>query len=154
MKPLYDQKCSTSASDTIPLVAKGLKHENLISSVAKRDFLDTGDVPLDLSASYTGVTVYPCNYLASGNFLIYPNPSEGELNVEYFDEKEDSSLEENNFTEGVFQIELYDKQEKLVRTAESKSGKVNLETNNMQPGTYFLQIRTGKEVFRKQILIK
>lgn len=103
---------------------------------------------------YTGVTVYPCNYMASGNFLIYPNPSEGELNVEYFDEKEDSSLEENNFTEAAFHIELYDKQENLVRTGESKSGKVNLETSNMQPGTYFLQIRIGTEVFREQVLIK
>ncbi|MFC4872560.1 T9SS type A sorting domain-containing protein [Negadavirga shengliensis] len=51
-------------------------------------------------------------------------------------------------------IELYDKQEKLVRTAESKSGKVNLDTNNLQPGTYFLLIQSGKEVVRKQVVIK
>ena len=62
--------------------------------------------------------------------------------------------ENSHFNEVVFKIELYDKQEKLVRTAESKSGKVNLDTNNLQPGTYFLQIRSGKEVFRKQVLIK
>ena len=86
---------------------------------------------------YTGVTVYPCNYMAAGNFLIYPNPSDGELNVEYFETEE--RLEVSNFTEVVFQIELYDKQPKLVLTAESKSGKVNLDTNNLQPGTYFLQ---------------
>jgi hypothetical protein len=108
-------------------------------------------------SSYTGVTVFPnnsCNYMTAGNFIIYPNPSDGELNVEYLDEKEASFLEDSNFPEVVFQIELYDKQEKLVRTAESKSGKVNLDTNNLQPGTYFLQIRSGKEVFRKQVLIK
>lgn len=115
------------------------------------------------SPPHTGVTVFPCNYMAAGNFLIYPNPAEGELNVEYLDKKKDSlhdsfeiesGLGGDNFTEVVFQIELYDKQEKLVRTAESMSGKVILDTNNLQPGTYFLQIRTGKEVFRKQVLIK
>ncbi len=107
---------------------------------------------------FMGVTVFPgmsCNYMTAGNFKIYPNPSDGELNVEYLDEKKDP-LNDTYETEidGVFKIEIYNKNEKLVKTADSKNGKVNLETKDLQPGTYFLQIHFGKEVLRKQILIK
>lgn len=105
------------------------------------------------SSSYTGVTVFPCNYMGAGDFLIYPNPSDsGELNVEFIETKNMS--EGGQLTEVIFNVELYDSQEKLVRTAESRSGKVNLDTNNLQPGTYFLHIHNGKEVLTKQIIVK
>lgn len=112
---------------------------------------------------YTGLTVFPCSYLTSGNFLVYPNPAEGELNISYFEENEASQSHtlnnEGKFGNGQpaevnFQIELYNNQEELVRSAASKSGKINLNTTSLQPGTYFLQIRSGKEVFRKQVMIK
>lgn len=112
---------------------------------------------------YPGLKVFPCSYMVTGNFSIYPNPAEGELNIAYYDEDETSQshiLEtegnsgNSHSTEVVFQIELYNKHEELVQSGESKSGKIKLNTNNLQPGTYFLQIRSGKEVFRKQVLIK
>jgi len=112
---------------------------------------------------YTGLTVFPCTYLASGNFLIYPNPAEAELNIAYFEENEasqsptldiESKYGNGQSSEVSFQIELYNKQEELVRSAESKSGKINLNTTSLQPGTYFLQIRFKKEVIRKQVMIK
>jgi len=62
--------------------------------------------------------------------------------------------EGGQLTEVIFNVELYDNQEKLVRRAESRSGKVNLNTNNLQPGTYFLHIHNGKEVLSKQIIVK
>ncbi|WP_209332826.1 T9SS type A sorting domain-containing protein [Lunatimonas salinarum] len=112
---------------------------------------------------YTGLTVFPCNYMGSGDFLIYPNPAEGELNIEYYDMNEtahfhtlnaEDESRNNDSTEVYFQIELYNKQEELVQSGVSKSGKIKLNTNNFQPGIYFLRIHSGKEVYRKRVLIK
>jgi hypothetical protein len=113
---------------------------------------------------YSGITTYPCNYTMYGNFMIYPNPAVGELNVEYIlseDLKADQNVDSKSETthsssaqEDDFKIELYDKYQKLVKTGNSKLGKVTLETQDLQPGTYFLHIYFGKEVFTNQIIIK
>jgi hypothetical protein len=98
-----------------------------------------------------------------GNFMIYPNPPVGELNVEYIlsedlktDENGDTKSETtiSNPQEDEFKIELYDKYQKLVKTGNSKLGKVTLETHDLHPGNYFLHIYFGKEVFTDQIIIK
>lgn len=76
----------------------------------------------------TGITVFPCSYMmSSGDFKIYPNPSFGELFVEY-------DVEENQFGEpfdgesqtqvskpvnSIFKVDIFDRTEKLVRTGES-----------------------------------
>jgi hypothetical protein len=112
---------------------------------------------------YSGITTYPCNYTMYGNFMIYPNPPVGELNVEYIlsedlktDENGDTKSETtiSNPQEDEFKIELYDKYQKLVKTGNSKLGKVTLETHDLHPGNYFLHIYFGKEVFTDQIIIK
>lgn len=111
----------------------------------------------------TGITVMPCNYMmSSGDFKIYPNPSIGELFVEY-------DTEENQFVEPIenksktqsikpvniiFKVDVFDRTEKLVVTGESINNKVRLDTEGLQSGTYCLHIYSGKEVFREQILIK
>ena len=109
----------------------------------------------------TGITVFPCSYImSSGDYKIYPNPSFGELYVEY-------DVEEKNFSEPFdeesqtqemkpvkFKVDIFDRTEKLVGSGESKDNKVYLDTKGLLPGTYFLQIYSGKDVWRKQILIK
>lgn len=115
---------------------------------------------------FTGVTVFPsmsCSYMTLENFKIYPNPSDGEINVTYSDQVKDSLnvnsvsedfLEEINSIEYVFKIELYNQNEKLVNAADSQLGKVYLDARDLVPGTYFLHIYYGKEVLRKQIQLK
>lgn len=112
---------------------------------------------------FTGLTVFPCGYMmSSGDFQIYPNPASGEINVEYIVEenfqKNSSSIEfGNNYSnqnDQSFKIEIFDRSEKMVKSAISKEGKVHLETNGLIPGTYFLHIYFGKEVRREQILIQ
>jgi hypothetical protein len=112
---------------------------------------------------YSGLTTYPCNYPEYGNFMIYPNPPEGELNVVYIlseDSKSDQNVDTSKKTtisspkENDFKIELYDKDQKLVKAGNSKLGKVTLETHDLHSGTYFLHIYFGKEVFTKQIMVK
>jgi hypothetical protein len=98
-----------------------------------------------------------------GNFMVYPNPSIGEFSVEYI-LPEDSKLSQsvNNKTdvsikslsEDGFRVELYDKDQKMIKTGNSKLGKVTIETNGLQPGSYFLYIYFGKEVSTQQIIVK
>lgn len=54
----------------------------------------------------------------------------------------------------IFKVDIFDRAEKLVGTGESVNNKVHLDTKGLQPGTYYLHIFSGKEVFREQILIQ
>ncbi|GMQ23588.1 hypothetical protein Aoki45_02700 [Algoriphagus sp. oki45] len=112
---------------------------------------------------YSGITTYPCNYSGYGNFIVYPNPVEGEFNVEYIlsenfgvghDSESRTETNINNPQEKEFKIELYDKDQTLVKTGNSKFGKVTVETFGLNPGTYFLHIHFGKEVYTDQIIVK
>jgi len=113
-------------------------------------------------SGYSGITTYPCNNMY-GNFMVYSNPSIGEFSVEYI-LPEDSKLSQsvNNKTdvsikslsEDGFRVELYDKDQKMIKTGNSKLGKVTIETNGLQPGSYFLYIYFGKEVSTQQIIVK
>lgn len=111
----------------------------------------------------TGITVMPCSYMmSSGDFKIYPNPSYGELFVEYvveenqigeLSEKESKTLTIKP-TSIIFKVDIFDRTEKLVGTAESKDNKVYLDTKGLQPGTYYLHIYSDSQVIKEQILIR
>jgi hypothetical protein len=113
-------------------------------------------------SGYSGITTYPCNNMY-GNFMVYPNPVEGELNVEYIS-PEDVNASQNgekktetsikSLSQDGFRVELYDKDQKMVKIDNSKLGKVTIETNGLQPGSYFLYIYFGKEVSTQQIIVK
>jgi hypothetical protein len=97
--------------------------------------------------------------MTSGDFNIYPNPSYGELNVEYLAHGNETFA--TNKTDEAkrplslsFRVEVYNGSEKMVLCSESIENKIQLDTKNLQPGTYFLHIISGKDVLRKQILIK
>lgn len=109
----------------------------------------------------TGITVFPCSFMmSSGDFKIYPNPSFGELYVEYdvegnnLSEPFDEESQTQEIKQVIFKVDIFNRAEKLVGTGESKNNKVHLDTKGLLPGTYFLHIYSGKEVWRKQILIK
>lgn len=115
------------------------------------------------ATGYSGVTTYPCNFSGYGNFIIYPNPVEDELNVEYIlsedtqakqdiDTKTETTIRSSQIDD--FKIELFDKDQKLVKTGKSNLGKVTVEALSLKPGTYFLHIYFGKEVFTDQIIVK
>ncbi|WP_439490001.1 T9SS type A sorting domain-containing protein [Algoriphagus sp.] len=53
-----------------------------------------------------------------------------------------------------FRVEVFDHAEQMVKSGESKEGKVLLDTRGLRPGSYFLHIYYGKEVIREQILIQ
>ncbi|GMQ27835.1 T9SS type A sorting domain-containing protein [Algoriphagus confluentis] len=112
---------------------------------------------------FTGITVMPCGYMySSGDFNIYPNPSHGELFVEYggieiksvVPQEEQAKPQINKPRMLVFKVDVFDRSEKLVISGESKDNKVHLDTRDLQPGNYFLHIYAGDHVFREQIIIE
>jgi hypothetical protein len=111
---------------------------------------------------FTGITVFPCSYmLSSGDFKIYPNPSSGDLFVEYDSENNQlgksfgsEAQAQNKPTIAVFKVDIFDRTEKLVGTGKSMENKVYLDTKGLQPGTYFLHIYSGDQVLREQIIIE
>lgn len=111
----------------------------------------------------TGITVFPCSYMmSSGDFKIYPNPSSGDLFVEYDTENNqlgksfDGEAQTQNSKPSIviFKVEIFDRTEKLVITGKSVENKVYLDTKGLQTGTYFLHIYSGDQVFREQIIIE
>lgn len=113
---------------------------------------------------FSGITTFPglnCSFITADNFKIYPNPSEGQLNVEYqlsADSKTNNDVgvgsEKSTNVPIEFSVELFDKDQNIVKTSQSVLGKVELITESLQPGTYFLHIHFGKEVIIKQIIVK
>jgi hypothetical protein len=91
--------------------------------------------------------------MSLGDFKIYPNPSFGELYVEY-DVDGESQTQNSKPSIIIFKVDIFDRTEKLVGTGESVENKVYLDTKGLQPGTYYLHIYSGKEVYREQILIQ
>ncbi len=100
--------------------------------------------------------------MSSGDFKIYPNPSSGDLFVEY-DAKNnqlgkliDSESQTQNSKPSIviFNVEIFDRTEKLVGTGKSVENKVHLDTKGLQPGTYYLHIYSGDQVLREQIIIE
>lgn len=116
------------------------------------------------SSSFVGPTVFPCNYMMSGgNFSIYPNPSiGGVLNVEFVpnDNLEGAQLKSTHTEfimkseEKEFRVMIFNESEQLVKSGETKDGKLRLDTSGLNAGTYYLHIFHGKEIIREQIVIQ
>lgn len=112
---------------------------------------------------HTGITVQPCYYMfSSGDFKIYPNPSSGDLFVEYDTENNqlgkalDGEVQTQNSKPAIaiFKVDIFDRTEKLVVTGKSVENKVYLDMKGFQSGTYFLHIYSGDQMFREQIIIE
>ena len=82
------------------------------------------------------------------NELIFPNPSDKEINIELSD-----------LTESINKIQILDINGKIIKelndsSFNQESGKINIRTNNLSSGTYFINLMTGKKVITKKIIIK
>ena len=100
--------------------------------------------------------------MSSGNFNVYPNPAQGELNIEYLGEEGnltnntefDDREKEKSIEYKIFRVEVLDHAEKVVGSGESKGGKVHLNISGLRPGSYYLHIFYDKEIIREQILVQ
>ncbi|KHJ36918.1 karilysin [Pedobacter glucosidilyticus] len=99
-------------------------------------------------------------YTSCGNFarlITYPNPSNETLIISY---KGDESFAKTNSLKNTASEEkhlfLFDDKGKEVKKDMMKAGETKLEWDikNLPSGRYFLHINEGKEVIKKQIIIK
>ncbi|KHJ36618.1 protease 1 [Pedobacter glucosidilyticus] len=136
----------------------------------------TGSVNLpNLSPGFYSLQVWlsggPCNtssewteewieYTSCGNFtrlITFPNPSNETLIISY---KGDESFAKTNSLKNTASEEkhllLFDDKGKEVKKDMMKAGDTKLEWDikNLPSGRYFLHINEGKEVIKKQIIIK
>ncbi|MGB4776353.1 MAG: T9SS type A sorting domain-containing protein [Daejeonella sp.] len=94
--------------------------------------------------------------LCSGgyNFNIYPNPANSELTVSFSIPSTGADKEKKVMRD--FEIKLLDEQGRIVREAKNpaNSRDIRVDTREIANGTYFLHIINGKEVIKKQVIIK
>lgn len=97
-----------------------------------------------------------------GTFSIFPNPASTELSVEFIPDATASSTLLTQSTETIsttvglieFSVKLVNSSSQTVVTGNSQSGKISIDTHNLQPGIYYLHINKNGEITTEQILIK
>jgi len=123
------------------------------------------------TSARTGVTIYSnCN--TGSRIASYPNPADQEMTVDY--QTADSSNQAGTTdqtstaeqtstanpgtqskTLNSFSVELYNDKGKVLKSGKSANGKgVVLNTADIQNGNYFLHVKDGKEVTKKQVIIQ
>ena len=76
------------------------------------------------------------------NAIVYPNPFNQELNIEFFGLAKDKR-----------QIMLFDLQGRLVYSSESLSDKVTIKREQLQSGLYLLKINSEKGILNKYVIL-
>jgi hypothetical protein len=95
-------------------------------------------------------SVGSCNYngeiidaVPNEDFMVYPNPTSDVLNIS------------QKSIKTAYKINIYDETGILkMETASQKGEDLNIHTSNLSDGTYFIHIQQGKNLIRKQIIIK
>lgn len=113
----------------------------------------------------SGVTIYsPCG--TGSRIASYPNPADQEMTVDYqtadssnqavtTDQTSTANSSTNSKTLNSFSVELYNDKGKVLKSGKSANGKgVVLNTADIQNGNYFLHVKDGKEVIKKQVIIQ
>lgn len=116
--------------------------------------------PCGNTSAPNGVTIYcPCG---SGGSRVssYPNPADKEMTVDYqtvesTDQATTSDAATQSKTTNSFSVELYNDKGKVLKSGKSANGKgVVLNKADIQNGNYFLHVKDGKEVTKKQVIIQ
>lgn len=81
---------------------------------------------------------------------IYPNPADRELTVDYTPGTTDQSGAPTAFS-----VQLRNERGDVLKTGESKTGRLTLDTHDLAPGTYYLHLIDGQgALLRKAVLVK
>lgn len=101
--------------------------------------------------SYVYATMPECESF----FTAYPNPSNNELKVGYKTADNINVNDAKLMAKDAFTIKIYNEKSQIMLVGESKDGKeLVLNTNKLLNGIYYLHIYRGKEVIKKQIIIR
>lgn len=83
---------------------------------------------------------------------VAPNPADSYISVRLRDKL--SKSDELVKSHEVFEVKLFNERGKLLRNASSKGGNVKLDTQQLPEGTFFLHIKRGEELIKRQIKIR
>ncbi|MEX8549114.1 MAG: T9SS type A sorting domain-containing protein [Mucilaginibacter sp.] len=110
------------------------------------------------TSTRSGVTIYsPCG--TGSSIASYPNPADQEMTVSYQttsspNQAATSDADTQSKPINSFSVELYNDKGKVLKSGKSSNGKgVVLNTADIQNGNYFLHVKDGKEVIKKQVVI-
>jgi hypothetical protein len=99
-----------------------------------------------------------CDYGGVNPYNVYPNPADDQFTVTMKDDENSTAGSEGNEIQGEQPIQyayyLYDMHYQLVREIKTKQKKVQIKTNNLEEGFYFLKIVRGKKVWNKKIEVR
>jgi hypothetical protein len=99
-----------------------------------------------------------CDYGGVNPYNIYPNPADDQFTVTMKDDETSTAGSEGNEIQGEQPIQyayyLYDMHYQLVREIKTCQKKVQIKTNNLEEGFYFLKIVRGKKVWNKKIEVR
>ncbi len=108
-----------------------------------------------------GATVIVCG---GYYMMISPNPADSYIELTFFEEDEIASSKnkvkikkskENKDGEiEEYLVQILDKNGTIRKSVKSKTMKVNIPTKDLEPGTYFLHLRLGRETYKQQLIIK
>lgn len=107
-------------------------------------YVDPFDPPIEYS--YGNCSSYRYSY--------YPNPAQNELTVSYIPEKGSAPGKQDGPGEKTFEVSLFDGKAKAWFSNIKARGEVKISTVELPDGTYFLHIRDGKEMIKRQVVIK
>jgi len=87
--------------------------------------------------------VFPSIEFSEGhNFVVYPNPTNGVLNIEL-----------NESFRGNATITVSDLLGRIVRMGSTKDSKYSVELNGVESGVYLIKIENGEQVYSKRFVL-
>jgi hypothetical protein len=99
---------------------------------------------------YTSVTGY-CGYSSP---LVYPNPAENELNISFADTTStDAPAMRNQEFESPYEVKLFNENQELIYSTQTKSPVVTIPVSNLPGGFYFLNILNTEGIIQRKVLI-
>jgi hypothetical protein len=104
----------------------------------------------------SNLTFTNVNYNCSGGgpkVVIKPNPASTQLTISQVDTVENMN-ENNSINTLLFQVKIYNKFNKVVKSGKSTDGKVFFDIKELPKDIYFIHIDTGKEIIRKQVIVE
>ena len=136
----YFQDANTVGAD-IPTGAVNITGFNFATSKIGSTYLDFRYyiVPRSMSDFTTGLP----QYLTENDLVVYPNPVADQLTV---------SLRTNNFQ--VTSMAVYDINGKLIRAQAVSDNQIEMNTQDLAAGSYFLRLSDGKHSFTTKFVKK
>jgi Secretion system C-terminal sorting domain len=160
--PVYASSSSDVAQYTWFVVKYGdtytidISSSNACGSLGWRAVVtSTSNLPPPCNGCRSVTDPDPSPSATSLNLVAYPNPSATFLNVEFEQDSNNNTEEQQHEIEkNAFNTELFNQLGELLKTNQSKRGKISIDISTMPNGLYVLNISRDGELITKKIVIR